>query len=39
MNFRHIPFTSDYHGFIATVAIMFAIAVVMLVFFRIKRWI
>ena len=39
MNFRHIPFTSNYHGFIATVAIMFAIAVVMLVFFRIKRWI
>jgi len=39
MNFHHIPFTSDYHGFIATVAIMFAIAVVMLVFFRIKRWI
>src|SRR6478736_1318698 len=39
MNFRHIPFTSDYHGFIATVVLMAAIAAVMLVFFRVKRWI
>ena len=39
MNFHHIPFTQNYHGFIATVALMVAIAVVMLAFFRIKRWI
>jgi magnesium transporter len=39
MNFSHIPFSQNYHGFIATVATMLAIATVMLVFFRIKRWI
>ena len=39
MNFQHIPFTADYHGFVTTVGIMLAIAVGMLAFFRIKRWI
>ena len=40
MNFQHIPFYSDYHGFVATVGSHAAvIAVVMLAFFRVKRWI
>ena len=39
MNFQHIPFSSNYHGFVATVTIMAVIAVVMLAFFRVKRWI
>jgi magnesium transporter len=39
MNFSHIPFSQNYHGFIATVGVMLAIAIVMLTFFRIKRWI
>ena len=39
MNFRHIPFTNVYHGFAITVAVMFAVAVGLLGFFRLKRWI
>ncbi|HXD71786.1 MAG TPA: magnesium transporter CorA family protein, partial [Gaiellales bacterium] len=39
MNFGHIPFSRDYHGFITTVAIMLSIATVMLGYFRWKRWI
>ena len=39
MNFGHIPFSRDYHGFIVTVAIMLSIATGMLGYFRWKRWI
>jgi Mg2+ and Co2+ transporter CorA len=39
MNFNHIPFSNAYHGFVITVAIMVAVAVGMLGFFRYKRWI
>jgi magnesium transporter len=39
MNFKHIPFSNAYHGFVVTVAIMCAVAVGMLGFFRYKRWI
>ena len=39
MNFNHIPFSNNYHGFVVTVGIMFASAVAMLLFFRFKRWI
>ena len=39
MNFQHIPFSSNYHGFVVTVTVMAVIAVVMLAFFRVKRWI
>ncbi|MGH3138941.1 MAG: CorA family divalent cation transporter [Gaiellales bacterium] len=39
MNYAHIPFKHDYHAFVATVGIMLAISVVMLSFFRLKRWI
>jgi magnesium transporter len=39
MNYGHIPFQHDYHAFVATVGIMLAISVVMLSFFRLKRWI
>ncbi|HEY8857868.1 MAG TPA: magnesium/cobalt transporter CorA [Gaiellales bacterium] len=39
MNFKHIPFSDAYHGFVVTVAIMCAVAVGMLGFFRYKRWI
>jgi magnesium transporter len=39
MNFAHIPFQHDYHAFVVTVGIMLAIAIVMLSFFRLKRWI
>jgi magnesium transporter len=39
MNFSHIPFTRDYHGFVVTVGIMLSVAVGLLAFFRLKRWI
>ena len=39
MNFHHIPFTADYHGFVTVVGVMVAIAIAMLAFFRLKRWI
>jgi len=39
MNFGHIPFSRDYHGFVVTVAIMLSIATGMLGYFRWKRWI
>ena len=39
MNFDHIPFSNNYHGFVATVTLMAVIAAVMLAFFRVKRWI
>jgi magnesium transporter len=39
MNFRHIPFTTVYHGFAITVGIMLAVAIAMVSFFRFKRWI
>jgi magnesium transporter len=39
MNFQHIPFSADYHGFVTMVGIMLALAVGMLSYFRWKRWI
>jgi magnesium transporter len=39
MNFQHIPFSSDYHGFVTMVGIMLGLAISMLGFFRWKRWI
>jgi len=39
MNFQHIPFSADYHGFVTMVGIMLGLAICMLGFFRWKRWI
>src|SRR5690349_8669753 len=39
MNFGHIPFSRDYHGFIVTVGIMFSVAMGLLGYFHWKRWI
>ena len=39
MNFQHIPFSADYHGFVTMVGVMLGLAITMLGFFRWKRWI
>jgi magnesium transporter len=39
MNFGHIPFARDYHGFVVTVGIMFSVAMGLLGYFHWKRWI
>jgi magnesium transporter len=39
MNFGHIPFSREYHGFVITVGIMFTGAVSLLAYFHWKRWI
>jgi len=38
MNFGHIPFSTEYHGFVATVAIMLLVATSLLGYFHYKRW-
>src|SRR6478735_1320366 len=39
MNFGHIPFSREYHGFAITVAIMLTVATGLLGYFHWKRWI
>ena len=39
MNFGHIPFSREYHGFLITVAVMLVMAGGLLSFVRWKRWI
>lgn len=39
MNFKYIPETEWHHGYFIILGVMFVIAIIMLVFFRKKRWI